>query len=84
MASGTYGETLLHPLGLIAVFLLVLFALFSDRRKAIAPLFIAAAAIPMSQRLVIFGADFTMLPILVVAYFARVMIGVESRSVGWN
>ena len=48
------------------------------------PLFIAAAAIPMSQRIVIFGADFTMLRILIVAYFARVMIRGEFRSIGWN
>jgi len=80
----TYGETVLHPLGLAAVLLLVLFVLFSSRRKAIVPLFIAAAAIPMSQRLILFGADFTMLRILIVAYFARVMIRGEFRSIGWN
>lgn len=33
MTSGTYGETILHPLGLIAVFLLVLFALFAFPRQ---------------------------------------------------
>jgi hypothetical protein len=43
MASGTYGETILHPLGVIAVFLLALFALFLDRRKVIVRLFIAAS-----------------------------------------
>jgi hypothetical protein len=84
MKSGTYGETVLHPLGLIAVFLLVLFALFLDRRKAITPLFIAAAGIPVSERLVILGADFTMLRILIIAYFARVAIRGEFRSIGWN
>ncbi len=84
MITGTFGETILHPLGLIAVFLLLLFALFSDRRKAIVPLFVAACAIPMAQRLIIFGADFTMLRILIVGYFARVMIRGEFRSIGWN
>ena len=84
MISGSYGETILHPLGLIAVLLLVLFALFSSRRNAIVSLFVAASAIPMSQRLVIFGADFTMLRLLIVAYFARVMIRGEFRSIGWN
>ena len=84
MVRGSYGETILHPLGVIAVFLLVLFVLFLPRRNAIAPLFIAAAAIPMSQRLVIFGADFTMLRILIVGYLARVMIRGEFRSIGWN
>ena len=72
------------PTGLFVVLLLVLLALFLPRRKAIVPLFIAAATIPMAQRLVIFGADFTMLRILIVAYFARVIIRDEFRSIGWN
>jgi hypothetical protein len=84
MVRGSFDETLVHPLGIIAVFLLVLFVLFSDRRKAIVPLFIAASAITMDQRLVIFGADFTMLRILLLGYFARVMIRGEFRSIGWN
>ena len=79
-----FGVTSLHPLGVVATFLLALFALFSDRRKAIVPLLIAACAIPMAQRLVIFGADFTMLRILIVAYVARVMTRGEFRSIGWN
>ncbi len=84
MARGTYGETVLHPLGILAIFLLVLFALFLDRRKAIVPLLVAAATIPMAQRIIILGADFTMLRVLIVAYFARVMIRGEFRSIGWN
>jgi hypothetical protein len=79
-----YGETTLHPLGVLAVLVLGLFALLASRRAAIVPLLAAACAIPMAQRLVIFGADFTMLRILVVAYFFRVMIRGEFRGVGRN
>ena len=84
MVRGSFDETLVHPLALIAVFVLVLFVLFSDRRKAIVPLFIAASAITMDQRLIILGLDFTMLRILLIGYFARVMIRGEFRSIGWN
>jgi hypothetical protein len=38
----------------------------------------------MAQRLIILGADFTMLRILIVVYMARVMIRGEFRSMGWN
>ena len=84
MVSGTYGETVLHPLGLTRSSSAGAIRSVLSRRKAIVPLFIAAAAIPMSQRLVIFGADFTMLRILIIAYFARVIIRGEFRSIGWN
>ena len=84
MISGTYGETILNPLAVIGIFLLILFVLLSRRHRAIVPLLIAATTIPMAQRLVIFGADFTMLRILILGYVARVMIRGEFRSIGWN
>ncbi len=84
MVRGGFDETLVHPLGIIAVFVLVLFVLFSDRKKAIAPLFIAAASIPMAQRLIVAGVDFTMLRILLLGYFARVVMRREYRSIRWN
>ena len=83
MVIGTY-EELVHPLALVAVLLLALVVLFSSRRKTIAPLFIAAAVIPMGQRLIILGVDFTMLRILILAYFVRLVIRREFRSFAWN
>lgn len=83
MVVGTY-EELVHPLAIFAVFLLSLVVLFASRRKAIVPLFVAASTIPMAQRLIILGVDFTMLRILIVVYFARIMIRGEFRSIGWN
>jgi hypothetical protein len=80
----SYGHTNLHPLGVAVVFLLALFALFLDRRKALVPLLIAACAIPMAQRLIVFGADFTMLRILIAVYLGRVIFRGEFRSTAWN
>lgn len=82
--TGTYGETILSPLAAVAVFLLLLYVLFAPRRKAIVPLLIAACTIPMAQRIVIAGADFTMVRILIVGYLARVMIRGEYRAIAWN
>lgn len=84
MISGTYGETILNPVAAVAVFLLLLYVLFAPRHKAIVPLLIAACTIPMAQRVVIFGADFTMLRILIIGYVVRVAFRGEFRSIGWN
>jgi len=82
--SGTYGETILSPLAAILVFLLLLYVLFAPRRKALIPLLIAACTIPMAQRVVIAGADFPMVRILIVGYVARILIRGEYRSISWN
>lgn len=79
-----YGETHLHPLGVTVVLVLAIFAFFLPRRRAIVPLLIAACSIPMAQRLVVFGADFTMLRILIAVYVARVMFRREAGAIGWN
>ena len=83
MVGQTY-EQLVHPLAVSTTLALALFVLFSSRRWVIVPLLIAATTIPTSQRLIILGADFTMLRLLIIVYFARVMIRGEFRSVGWN
>jgi len=80
----SWGHTNLHPFGVAVVFVLALFAIFLDRRKALVPLLIAACAIPMAQRLIILGADFTMLRILIAVYMARILFRGEFRSIGWN
>ena len=79
-----YGQTNLHPLGFLVVCVLAIAVLTLSRRKAIVPLLIAACAVPMAQRLIIVGADFTMLRILIAVYVARVMIKGEARSIGWH
>jgi len=79
-----YDETNLHPLGVVVVFILALFAFSLNRRRAIVPLLIAACSISMAQRLVVFGADFTMLRILIAVYVARVIFRRETGSIGWN
>lgn len=79
-----YGQTLLHPVAIAAVILLAFAAFVLPRRFAIYPILMAATALPMSQRLVIGGADFTLLRLLLLAYFVRVVIRGEAKDFCWN
>ena len=82
--AGYYGQTLLHPFALTAVLVLGLAVLVLSRRFALVPLLIAASTIPMAQRIVIAGADFTLLRLLLVAYVLRIVFRGEWREFRWN
>ena len=84
MVSGTYGETVLHPLaalrGLPAGAVRPVLESPKGHRAALC----SSIHDSHGSEIIILGADFTMLRILIVAYFARVMIRGEFRSIGWN
>ena len=82
--AGYYGQTLLHPFALTAVLVLGLAVLVLSRRFALVPLLIAATTIPMAQRMVIAGADFTLLRLLLIAYVLRIVFRGEWREFRWN
>jgi len=79
-----YGQTLLHPLALTVTILLALAVLTLPRRFALVPLLISAATMPVAQRLVIAGADFTLLRMLLLAYLARIILRAEWKGFVWN
>ena len=82
--AGYYGQTLLHPFALTAVLVLGLAVLVLSRRFALVPLLIAATTIPMAQRIVIAGADFTLLRLLLLAYLLRIVFRGEWREFRWS
>ena len=82
--TSAYGQTNLHPLGVLAVLVLGIFVFALPRRRALAPLVIAAAMVPMSQRLAIGGADFTLLRLLLLMYFLRLIFKGEIGQFKWN
>jgi len=82
--SDFYGQTQLHPFALSAVILLALLALALPRRYALAPLLVAATTLPMAQRVVIAGADFTMIRLLLLAYVLRFFLRGEWSGFTWN
>jgi len=82
--SDFYGQTQLHPLALSAVILLAFLVLALPRRFALAPLLVAATTLPMAQRVVIAGADFTMIRLLLLAYLLRFFLRGEWSGFTWN
>ncbi len=79
-----YGQTSLHPLAASFVLLLSVSTLLLPRRHALIPLFLAATSAPMSQRIIIAGADFTLLRILLLVYCIRVLVKGEWRGLSPN
>jgi len=82
--SDFYGQTQLHPLALSAVILLAVLVLALPRRFALAPLLVAATTLPMAQRVIIAGADFTMIRLLLLAYLLRFFLRSEWSGFTWN
>src|SRR6266550_611580 len=76
-AQDFYGQTTLHPLGLGAVMVIV------PRRYATWPMIVIACFISSAQRVVIAGADFTMLRLLVLVGVVRILVRNECR-LRWN
>ena len=79
-----YDQTTLHPIGLIAVFLLGVATLVVPRRYALAPMLIMACFISPAQRIVIASLDFNLLRIMVLFGWLRVAVFAETRRLGWK
>lgn len=79
-----YGQTSIHPLAAVAALILAAAAISLPRRYALIPLFFAATTIPMAQRLVVAGADFTLLRFLLLTYVIRIFIKGEIKGLHWN
>lgn len=77
-------QTTLHPLGLAAVLLLGICVLIFPRHRSVIPFLLVACFISTAQRLVIFGADFTLLRIIVLFGILRVLIRNEYKHFTWN
>lgn len=83
-----YGQTTIHPLGLTAVLMLGVLMLLLPRRFAVIPMIVMACFIAPAQRIVILGADFNLLRIMVVFGFLRLLLrnefqGLVMRPMDW-
>lgn len=79
-----HGVTTLHPLGLVAVLVLGGAMLFVPRRFAIWPMIVMACFIASAQRLVIAGADFNLLRLMVLFGVVRVVMRGEYAGFRWK
>ena len=76
-----YGETTLHPLGLVAIVVLGCALLGVPRRYAIIPVLVMACFIAPAQRIVIASLDFSLLRIMVLFGWTRLIVWNEFRGV---
>lgn len=82
--SEYWGHTTLHPVGLMAVLVLGVGVVLLPRRFAVFPMILMACFIPAAQRLVVMGLDFTLLRILVLFAWMRLLLRSEFRDFVWN
>lgn len=77
-------QTTVQPLGLLLVIILGLCVLFLPRRWSILPMLVMACFVSSAQRIVIAGADFDFLRIMVVFGFTRLIFKKEYVSFVWT
>lgn len=80
----TEASTVIDPIILGATVFLGILIILLHRRLAIIPLIIAALFIPMQQRIVILSLDFTVLRILLLFGWTRIILRSEHRSIKYN
>ena len=68
-----HGETVVHPLGLLALMVAGALVLFGPRSKMLIPIFIFFYLVPSAQRITIATLDFSFIRILLLAAFTRVL-----------
>lgn len=84
IGQGKFGETHLHPFGLIAVLILGTALFLVPRRFAVYPMIMLACIVPSAQRLVVGGLDFSLLRIMVLFGWTRLLARNEFKSFSWN
>ena len=84
LAAEWTNQTDIHPLGLAAAIILGLIALVLPRRYAILPLILMCCFIAPGQRLVVATLDFTLLRIMVMTVWLRMLIRGEMKHFTWK
>lgn len=75
-----YGQTELHPLGLVLTLLAAVAMLTGRRERAVLAFLLVACLVTHAQRVVLVGLDFSMLRILILAGWARILLRGETSS----
>lgn len=68
----------------IITILLSLFVFVIPKRHLLLPFIVALCFIPVDQRVIIVGLDFTVLRMLVAAAMLRILLKKEQRAIRWN
>lgn len=81
---GGFGTTVIHPVVLVAILAASVLIFFLKRRNIIVVILFLGIFIPMSQRVVIAGLDFTILRILILFGWIRIIMNSEHRTIKLN
>lgn len=76
--------TTLHPLSLFAIAFMVVAVFLVKREYVLIPIFIVISFIPVSQRIVVFNFDFTIMRLAVFSGIVRVILRKEYIGFNWN
>lgn len=77
-------DTLIHPAALAVLFVLILVVLLSKRERAGLAIAVLVCFIPTEQRIVVANIDFSLLRLLIVAAWARLILKRELRAIRLN
>lgn len=78
------GQTTIQPLALLLVLAAGLALLLIPRRSALWPVLTVVCCVPSEQRIVIAGADFTLLRLMVLFGTVRILMRSEWRGIRWR
>lgn len=79
-----YNQTSLTAMGVVVLLLLGFLMLSLPRKYSVIPMVLLACFTPVGERLVIAGLDFTMLRIMVLIGWARIMLRRETHGFVWK
>jgi hypothetical protein len=77
---GSYGTTVLHPVFIVFMLCMLGLVLFSGRSRAILAVLLVCFFVPNAQRLVVGELDFSMLRLILLIAWARVLVRREYRG----
>lgn len=79
-----YGATVINPLSILFLMLMIYLIMFSDRKLLPIPLILTACMIPYMQRVVVGGIDFTLVRILIIFAWIRILLKSEHHYIQYN
>jgi hypothetical protein len=79
-----YGQTDIHPVALLLTLAMGVAMLMVRRDRAVVPLLIVACLVTHAQRIVVGGLDFSMLRLVILFGWARLLFRGETSSYRWH
>lgn len=77
---GKYGQTEIHPIALVLTLAMGVAIFLVRRDRAVVPLLIVACFVTHAQRIVVAGLDFSMLRIVILFGWARILLRGDTRE----